>query len=73
MVLSNARSINNIRSRNQVRILICFYSIIILEKLKGYFGYKVKINPSKNHQKLVIEYNDDEGLESILNKLKIKL
>ncbi len=43
------------------------------EKLKGYFGYKVKINPSKNHQKLVIEYNDDEGLESILNKLKIKL
>ena len=43
------------------------------EKLKNYFGYKVKINPSKNHQKLVIEYNDDEGLESILNKLKIKL
>ena len=38
MVLSNARSINNIRSRNQVRILICFYSIIILEKLKGYFN-----------------------------------
>ena len=43
------------------------------DKLKNYFGYKVKINPSKNHQKLVIEYNDDEGLESILNKLKIKL
>ena len=43
------------------------------EKLKNYFGYKVKINPSKNHQKLVIEYNADEGLESILNKSKIKL
>lgn len=43
------------------------------EKLKDYFGYKVKIDTNKKHQKLVIEYNDDEGLESLLNKLKIKM
>lgn len=40
--------------------------------LKDYFGYKVKIDTNKKHQKLVIEYNDEEGLESLLNKLKIK-
>ncbi len=49
------------------------YYKTIEDKLKNYFGYKVKINPSKNHQKLVIEYNDDDGLESILSKLKIKM
>ncbi len=41
--------------------------------LKDYFGYKVKIDTNKKHQKLVIEYNDEEGLEALLNKLKIKL
>lgn len=44
----------------------------IENKLKDYFGYKVKINGGK-HKKLVIEYNDEEGLEALLNKLKIKL
>ena len=43
------------------------------EKLKEYFGYKVKIDSNKKHQKLVIEYDDEEGLESLLNKLKIKM
>lgn len=43
------------------------------DKLKSFFGYKVKINPDKTHGKIVIEYNDVEGLESILNKIKIKL
>lgn len=43
------------------------------EKLKDYFGYKVKIDSNKKHQKLVIEYDDEEGLESLLNKLKIKM
>lgn len=43
------------------------------EKLKEYFGYKVKIDTNKKHQKLVIEYDDEEGLESLLNKLKIKM
>lgn len=40
-------------------------------KLKDYFGYKVKIDANKKHQKLIIEYNDDEGLESLLSKLRI--
>ena len=43
------------------------------EKLKDYFGYKVKIDSNKKHQKLVIEYNDEEGLESLLSKLNIKM
>ncbi|MDD3303323.1 MAG: ParB/RepB/Spo0J family partition protein [Clostridia bacterium] len=43
------------------------------EKLKNYFGYKVKIDSNKKHQKLVIEYNDDDGLESLLSKLNIKM
>ena len=45
----------------------------IEDKLKDYFGYKVKIDCNKKRQKLVIEYNDDEGLESLLNKLDISL
>lgn len=43
------------------------------EKLKNYFGYKVKIDSDKKRQKLVIEYNDEEGLESLLNKLNIDM
>lgn len=45
----------------------------IENKLKNYFGYKVKIDAGKKHQKLVIEYNDEEGLESLLNRLRIEL
>lgn len=45
----------------------------IEDRLKDYFGYKVKIDSSKSHQKLVIEYNDEDGLEEILGKLKIKM
>lgn len=45
----------------------------IEDKLKDYFGYKVKIDCSKKHQRLVVEYNDEEGLESLLNKLDISL
>jgi ParB family transcriptional regulator, chromosome partitioning protein len=45
----------------------------IENKLKEYFGYKVKLEGSKDHQKLVIEYNDEEGLEYILSKIKIRL
>lgn len=42
-------------------------------KLKDYFGYKVKIDYTKSHQKLVIEYDDKEGLENLLNKFNIEL
>ena len=45
----------------------------IEEKLKGFFGYNVKLNNNSKNGKLVIEYNDEEGLDSILNKLKIKM
>lgn len=43
------------------------------EKLNDYFGYKVKLDMSKQRPKIVIEYNDDDGLSDILNKLKIKM
>lgn len=43
------------------------------EKLKDYFGYKVKLDTDKKHQRLVIEYNDEEGLESLLARLNIKM
>lgn len=43
------------------------------EKLKDYFGYKVKIDSNKKHQKLIIEYDDNDGLESLLNKLNIEV
>lgn len=42
-------------------------------KLKDHFGYKVKIDQTKKHQRLIIEYNDDEGLESLLSMLNIKM
>ena len=40
-------------------------------KLKDYFGYKVKLDQTKKHQRLIIEYNDEEGLESLLSLLNI--
>lgn len=45
----------------------------IEEKLSEYFGYKVKVEGTKKEPKIVINYYNDEGLESILQKLKIKL
>lgn len=42
-------------------------------KLKDYFGYKVQIDQNKRHKRIIIEYNDDEGLQSVLEKFKIKL
>ncbi len=42
-------------------------------KLKDYFGYKVKLDQTKKHQRLIIEYNDEEGLESLLSLLNIDI
>ena len=42
-------------------------------KLKDYFGYKVKLDYTKSHQKLIIEYDDKEGLENLLNKFNIDI
>lgn len=45
----------------------------IEDKLKKYFGFDVKLNSSSKNGKIVIEYGDDEGLNSILEKLDIKM
>ena len=34
---------------------------------------KVKVDTNKQKQRLIIEYYNNEGLESVLDKLKIKL
>ena len=46
---------------------------LIMSKVKDYFGYKVKLDYTKSHQKLIIEYDDKEGLENLLNKFNIDL
>lgn len=45
----------------------------IEEKLDSYFGYKTKIETTKKTGRLIIEYKDEEGLESIIEKLNIDL
>ena len=45
----------------------------IEDKLKKYFGFDVKLNNSSKNGKIVIDYGDDEGLNSILDKLDIKM
>ena len=45
----------------------------IEDKLKKYFGFDVKLNNSSKNGKIVIDYGDDEGLNSILEKLDIKM
>ena len=45
----------------------------IEDSLKNYFGYKVKLDQNKKNQRLIIEYNDQEGLESLLSLLNIDL
>jgi ParB family chromosome partitioning protein len=45
----------------------------IEDRLKNYFGYKVKIDADKKNQRLIIEYNDLDGLENLLDKFQIKM
>ena len=45
----------------------------IEEKLTEYFGMKVKLDNTRPNQRMIIEYYNNDGLESILDKLKIKL
>lgn len=49
------------------------YYTKIEDKLKERFGYKVKLDSTNKHQRMIIEYNDDEGLESLLSLLDIEL
>ena len=60
------------RKANKKQPKTVFYQKIE-DSLKDYFGYKVKIDCNKKHQRLLIEYNDDEGLNSLLDKLNIKI
>ncbi len=50
-----------------------FYYTKIEESLNSYFGYKVKLDTSKKHQRLIIEYNDEEGLSELLSRLNIEM
>ena len=43
------------------------------EKLSDFFGYKVKIDSSRKDPRIIIDYYNNEGLESILQKLNIEL
>jgi len=43
------------------------------DKLSEYFGVKVKIDATKQKPCIILEYYNNEGLESILDKLNIKL
>ena len=43
------------------------------EKLSEYFGMKVKVDASKQKQRLIVEYYNNDGLDSLLEKLNIKL
>lgn len=43
------------------------------EKLTEYFGMKVKIESSRQKPRLIVEYYNNDGLESLLDKLDIKL
>ena len=43
------------------------------DKLSEYFGMKVKVDASRPNPRLIVEYYNNEGLESLLDKLNIKL
>jgi len=61
----------NIKKKKSVKKNALFSSVE--EKLSDFFGYKVKIDSSRKDPRILIEYYNNEGLESILQKLNIKL
>jgi len=61
-----------IKKKNVVKKIGTIYKAVE-EKLTEYFGLKVKIDATKTKPKLIIEYYDNDGLERILEKLKIEL
>lgn len=62
----------NIKKKNTVKKQGTVYKAIE-ERLTQYFGVKVRIDNNRKKQKLVLEYLDNDGLQSILDKLKIEL
>ena len=61
------------RKKNTKKPPKSVYNQNLENKLKNYFGYKVKLDQTKKHQRLIIEYNDEEGLESLLSLLNIDM
>ena len=43
------------------------------DRLSEYFGMKVKVEASRQKPRLILEYYNNEGLESLLDKLNIRL
>lgn len=61
----------NVKKRKVAKKSTLFSSVE--EKLSEYFGYKVKIDANRKDPQIIIEYYNNEGLESILQKLKIEM
>lgn len=61
----------NVKKKKTVKKSSIYASVE--EKLSEYFGMKVKVEANRPNQRLIIEYYNNEGLESVLDKLKIKL
>lgn len=62
----------NVKKKNTAKKHGAIYKSIE-ERLTQYFGVKARIDNTRKKQKLVLEYLDNDGLQSILDKLKIKL
>lgn len=63
----------NYKRKNDRKPPRAIYYQKLEDKLQDYFGYKVKVDYGRKHQQLVIQYDDEEGLESLLNRLEIKM
>lgn len=63
----------NYKRKNDRKPPKAIYYQKLEDKLQDYFGYKVKVDYGRKRQQLIIQYNDEEGLESLLNMLEIKM
>lgn len=61
----------NIKKKTVAKKNILFKTVE--DKLSEYFGYKVKIDSNRKDARIIIDYYNNDGLESILQKLNIKL
>jgi ParB family chromosome partitioning protein len=62
----------NVKKKKTVKKHGAIYKVIE-DKLTEYFGVKTRIDLTRKKQRLVLEYLDNDGLQSILDKLKIDL
>lgn len=70
-IIYNEDNKYNVKKKKVAKKSTLFSSVE--EKLSEYFGYKVKIDANRKDPKIIIDYYNNEGLESILQKLKIEL